>query len=111
MRGSSLDSIYAVCGMRDAVSGMRYPGCDLCDSICTCVHIRFQSVMLKIWQYNRNTDSKNKTGVCLEGVSYSPKTDLHIIDLNSKQIIIKLLLKQYPVVTALQCLFSNMPKI
>ena len=70
--------------------------------------MRCRSLMLKIWQYNRNTDSKEKTaGVCLYKVN-PPKQILHITDLNFKTY---LLLKQYPVVTALECLFGNMPKI
>ena len=102
--------------MRDAWCGMRYPACDLCDSIWTCVPVHFQSVMLKIWQYNRNTGSKKQTNkqVCVFvewGWVTSPKQILHIIDLNSKQYLLQLLLKQFLVVTALQCLFSNMPKI
>ena len=78
--------------------------------------MRFQFLMLRTWQYNRNTDSKEKAQqmcvyvcVCVGGVNYFPKTDLHII--NSKKILIELLLKQFPVDTAIECLFSNMPKI
>ena len=53
-----------------------------------------------------------KASVCLcrGGSVTPPKQIVHIIDLTSKQILIKLLLKPCPVVTALQCLFSNMPK-
>ena len=48
----------------------------------------------------------NKTCVC---VSVTPQKHLHIV--NAKKILITLLLKQYPVVTSLECLFRNMPKI
>ena len=60
--------------------------------------MRFQSLMLRTGQYNRNTDSKEKNpDVCVckgkRGFGYSLKTDLNII--NSK--LIKLLLKLFPV--------------
>ena len=49
---------------------MRGAACGIRHAICVIPYVRafpcvFQSVMLKIWQYNRNTDSKNKTGVCV----------------------------------------------
>ena len=49
---------FHIRGMRHERCGMRYPACDVCDSKCTCVPIRFQSVIVKIWQYNRNTDAE-----------------------------------------------------
>jgi len=59
----------------------------------------FQCLMLRTWKYNRNTDSKEPTDACVcreEGGA-----DLQII--NSQKILIKLLLKQFRVITAIEC--------
>jgi len=82
--------------------------------------VRFHSSLSKIfmprtWQYNRNAEwiaKKMCVCACMLACMHQllHKTDLHI---NGKchKIPIKLWLKQYPFVTSLESLFSNVPKI
>ena len=50
--------------------------------------MRFQSVMLKIWQYNRNTDSKGKKGFQAKKMDNQSKLQLSLLEMEQHNLFL-----------------------